>query len=69
MAEDEQRKRLRPASDNGVGSGRDGVETQRRDDALVLVIAQALGRQMAREEFARLRCRAANDNRRPGEDG
>jgi hypothetical protein len=69
MAEDEKRKRLRPANDNGVGTGRDGVETQRRDDALILVIARALGRQMAREEFARLRAGTANDNGRPVEDG
>ncbi|MGO9817297.1 MAG: hypothetical protein ACLPJJ_00610 [Acidocella sp.] len=68
MAEDEERKRLRPANENGVETSGDGVETQRRDDALVLVIARALGRQMAREEFAKLRYGAANDNRRPVED-
>lgn len=69
MAEDEQCKRFCPANDNGVQTGRDDVEMQRRDGALVLTIANALGRQMAREEFARLRCGAANDNRRPVEDG
>ena len=68
MAEDKERERLCPANENGVETGRGSIETQRRDDALVLVIARALGRQMAREEFARLRCEAANDNRWPGED-
>jgi len=66
MAEDEERKCLCPANDNGVGTGSGDIVMQRRDDALVLVIACALGRQMAREEFARLRCGAANDNPRPG---
>lgn len=68
MAEDEDRKRRCSANDNGVETGRDDVEMQRREDALVLTIARALGRQMAREEFAWLRCGAANENRRPGED-
>jgi len=68
MAEDDKRKRLRPANDDG-GTGGDDVEMQRRDDALILTIARALGRQMAREEFARLRCGAVNDNRPPGEGG
>jgi len=68
MAEDKERERLRPANDNDMATGGNDVETQCRDDALVLTIARALGRQMAREEFARLRCGAANDNRWPGED-
>jgi len=69
MAEDKEREHLPPANENGAGTGRDGVEMQRRVDALVLTIARALGRQMAREEFAKLRAGTANDNRWPGENG
>jgi len=67
MIEDEDRAagpRARPeneqppaANDNGNG------EARPRIDAAVLRIARLIGRQMAREEFERLR--AANDNRPP----
>lgn len=69
MVEDVQRKRLPPANENSVGTGRDDVEMQGWDDVLILTIARPLGRQMAPEEFAKLRFGAANDNLRPGEDG
>jgi hypothetical protein len=64
MAEEKERKDVHAANDNGSKAGEAGAETQRRSDALVLTIARALGRQIAREEFARLKANAANDNRR-----
>ncbi len=48
------------ANDNGNG------EAQPRIDAAILRIARLIGRQMAREEFARLT--AAIDNNCPRED-
>ena len=64
MVEEEERKDAHAPNDNGSKAGEAGAETQRRSDALVLTIACALGRQIAREEFARLKANAANDNRR-----
>ena len=63
MAEEKERKDGHAANDNGSRAGERDAETQRRSDALVLTIARALGRQIAREEFARLKANAANDNR------
>ena len=62
MVEEEERKDAHAANDNGSKAGERDGETQRRSDALVLTIARALGRQIAREEFARLKAMAANDN-------
>ena len=67
MAEEKERKDVHAANDNGSKAGKCAAETQRRSDALVLIIARALGRQIAREEFARLKANAANDNR-PSDD-
>ncbi len=64
MAEGKGRKDGHAANDNFSKAGECGAEMQRRIDALVLTIARALGRHIAREEFARLKANAANDNRR-----
>jgi hypothetical protein len=67
----EKKKRIHVANDNGVEAGEGDAESWRRLDAVVLAVARALGRQIAREEFARLKAQSANDNRiaGDGEDG
>ena len=47
---------LTAANDNAL------VEARTRIDAAVLTIARLIGRQIAREEFAKRMARAANDN-------
>ena len=61
MIEDEDRAAddVQPPAANDNGNG----EARPRIDAALLRIARLIGRQMAREEFERLR--AANDNRPP----
>jgi hypothetical protein len=61
MIEDEEcaTNNMEPAAANDNGDG--GISP--RIDAAVLRIARLIGRQMAREEFERLK--AANDNRPP----
>lgn len=56
MAEDKEGERLRSANDNGVETGRDDVETRRRNDALVLTIVR----------LARSRASDAGDDQRDG---
>ena len=53
-------RRETPANDNGAGP--EGDTPRQRLDQVVLDIARLIGRQMARDDFERLR--AANDNRR-----
>ena len=57
-----------PANDNSNPNG-DIAETDiapcEKLDRIVLSIARLIGRQMAREEFERMRAATANDNMRP----
>lgn len=55
----------RPANDNapdGEAEGGKEMTPLRKLDRVVLDIARLIGRQMAREDFARLQASAANDN-------
>lgn len=59
----------RPANDNGPegkAEGSDEIAPSQKLDRVVLGIACLIGRQMAREDFARLRAAAVNDNE-PGQ--
>ena len=54
-----------PANDNGPegeAEGGEHVAPLEKLDRVVLDIARLIGRQMAREDFARLQAIAANDN-------
>lgn len=58
MEDDEKRK----AEDAGAGRDRDPIRLGEQVDKLVLDIARLIGRQLAREEFARRLAAVANDN-------
>ncbi|WP_019170218.1 hypothetical protein [Pseudaminobacter salicylatoxidans] len=65
-----------PANDNspdGEAEGGEDISSLRKLDRVVLDIARLIGRQMAREDFARLQASAVNDNTArnaaDGEDG
>ena len=63
VAEKKEWKGRPVANDNGVEAGESDAEKQRRFDALILTVARSLARQIAREEFARLKALSANGNR------
>jgi hypothetical protein len=58
---------LAPANDNawtpGEAEGSEDIAPRRKLDRVVFDIARLIGRQMARQDFERLRRAAANDNK------
>lgn len=64
MAEDKNMgpETIVPANDNTPPNGDEDIAPWQRLDRVVLDIARLIGRQMAREDFERLRAATANDN-------
>ena len=67
MAEEKERRDTLAANDNSVEAGEGDSGKWRKVDELILTVVRALGRQIAREEFARLKALSANDNQSAGD--